>query len=297
MSDEARPVCPVGATLGEGPIWVAEDHALWFVDIKELLLHRYDPVTGLLHSWQAPAQPGWVLPGADGGLICGLKSGLHHFDPATARFTHIVEIEPLLPGNRLNDATVDSLGRLWFGSMDDGEQAPTGHYYRADANGIVRVAGGVTITNGPAINADASLIYHTDTLAREIRVSRIASDGGLADDRLFVAIDPADGYPDGPAVDAEGCVWTGLWGGWAARRYSPKGEILRTVRFPVANVTKIAFGGEDGLTAYATTATKGLSDAECAAQPLAGDLFAFDLEVPGPRECRVGTILPERRYA
>ena len=25
-------VCAVGARLGEGPVWIARDHALWFVD-------------------------------------------------------------------------------------------------------------------------------------------------------------------------------------------------------------------------------------------------------------------------
>jgi sugar lactone lactonase YvrE len=50
--------------------------------------------------------------------------------------------------------------------------------------------------------------------------------------------------------------------------------------FPVANITKIAFGGPDLRTAYATTAAKGLSE-ERAAQPWRA-LFAFD---PG---CRAG---------
>jgi sugar lactone lactonase YvrE len=65
------------------------------------------------------------------------------------------------------------------------------------------------------------------------------------------------------------------------RRYSPQGTLLDFVRFPVANVTKIAFGGRDLRTVYATTAAKGLSEADRAAQPHAGDLFAFRTDVPG----------------
>jgi sugar lactone lactonase YvrE len=76
-------------------------------------------------------------------------------------------------------------------------------------------------------------------------------------------------------------VWVALWSGWGVRRYSPAGELLTTVRVRCANVTKIAFGGEDGCTAFATTAWKGLSAAERAAQPLAGDLFRFRTDVPG----------------
>jgi sugar lactone lactonase YvrE len=65
------------------------------------------------------------------------------------------------------------------------------------------------------------------------------------------------------------------------RRYAPDGTLLETVKLPVSNVTKIAFGGPDLKTAYVTTARKGLDAAALAAQPEAGDLFAFDVEVPG----------------
>jgi D-xylonolactonase len=53
------------------------------------------------------------------------------------------------------------------------------------------------------------------------------------------------------------------------------------VRFPCSNITKLAFGGDDLRTVYVTTARKGLSDEELAAQPLAGGLFTFRVETPG----------------
>jgi sugar lactone lactonase YvrE len=65
------------------------------------------------------------------------------------------------------------------------------------------------------------------------------------------------------------------------RRYGPDGTLLATMRLPVANVTKLAFGGADLRTAYVTTARAGLCAAECAEQPLAGGLFAFRTNVPG----------------
>jgi xylono-1,5-lactonase len=96
-----------------------------------------------------------------------------------------------------------------------------------------------------------------------------------------VTIEDGAGYPDGPTVDSDGCLWTGLFAGWAVRRYSPKGELLMDVRFPCANVTKIAFAGDDLRTVYATTAWKGLDAKARAAQPLAGALFRFEVDVPG----------------
>ena len=72
------------------------------------------------------------------------------------------------------------------------------------------------------------------------------------------------------------------------RRYSPAGALLETIRFPVSNVTKIAFGGADLRTVYATTARQGIRPDGFAKQPDAGALFAFDVDVPGLPAHRVG---------
>ncbi|WCT73102.1 SMP-30/gluconolactonase/LRE family protein [Sphingomonas naphthae] len=282
VARDLRPVCAVGATLGEGPVWDVARGALWFVDIKGRRLHRFDPVTGALASQDAPAEIGWALPADDGTLLAGLQDGLWRFDPGGGGFAPFLAVEPDRPGNRLNDATVDAAGRLWFGSMDNGEAEASGRLYRFDDAGIIDSGlPPVVITNGPAFSPDGRTLYHTDTLGGVVHAAPVSEDGTVGAPRPFARIDPADGYPDGPAVDAEGCVWTGLFGGWGVRRYAPTGELIETMRFPVANVTKIAFGGPDLTTVYATTARKGLDAAALAAQPLAGDLFAFTVDVPG----------------
>jgi sugar lactone lactonase YvrE len=138
---------------------------------------------------------------------------------------------------------------------------------------------GYVITNGPALSPDGRTLYHTDTLERVIYAFDLDEAGALLSRSVFAEVDR--GYPDGPAVDADGCVWTGLFGGWGLNRYAPTGELLEHVPFPVANVTKPAFGGEDLRTVYVTTAWKGLSAAEREAQPLAGGLFRFLADTPG----------------
>ena len=275
-------VAPAGATLGEGPVWIAREAALWFVDIKRQQIHRFDPGNGALNSWSAPRQVGWVLPAADGGLVAGLQGGIYRFDPATGAFTLLTEVEAGLPGNRLNDAATDPKGRIWFGSMDDSEAAATGRFY-CYANGRATDAGlpPVSITNGPAFSPDGRLIYFTDTLGKIIHVGEVGDDGRVHNARPFVTFGAEDGHPDGPTVDAEGCLWTGMFGGWEARRYSPAGELLERVRFPVANVTKLAFGGSDLRTVYATTARLHLTPEALETQVEAGNLFAFRADKPG----------------
>ena len=150
---------------------------------------------------------------------------------------------------------VDPQGRLWFGTMDNSEKAKTGAFY-CFAEGVLTKTpiDNIAITNGPAVSPDGRLLYFIDTLKGTIERAEIGDDGTLGERQPFVRIDPKDGHPDGPTIDSEGCVWISLYAGWETRRYSPAGELVESVRFPVANITKIAFGGEDLRTAFATTA-------------------------------------------
>ena len=67
------------------------------------------------------------------------------------------------------------------------------------------------------------------------------------------------------------------------RRYSVAGALLESVAVPCANVTKVAFGGDDLRTGYVTTARVGPSEEALAGQPDAGGLFAFTAPAAGLR--------------
>jgi len=280
MASDPAPVWEVEAELGEGPVWVED--ALWFTDIKRHKIHRYQPQTGERRSWDAPEQVGFVLPARSGSFIAGLQSGLHRFDPDSGGFELLVTVEPDRPDNRLNDGVVDPSGRLWFGTMDNNERDKSGAFYRFE-RGELHPTGvtGIAITNGPAVSPDGRILYWVDTVGGGIFACDIGEDGSLGGSRELVTIPADEGHPDGPTIDSEGCVWISLYAGWEARRYSPAGELLERVRFPVANITKIAFGGPDLRTAFATTARQLLKAEEIERQPLAGALFRFDADVPG----------------
>ncbi|MGN6376377.1 MAG: SMP-30/gluconolactonase/LRE family protein [Sphingomonas sp.] len=288
-------VWELGATLGEGPMWNADDGAVWFVDIKRHQVHRFTPSTNERKSWHAPDQVAWVQPTVDGRWLAGLKTGLHWFDPESGSFTKWFDPEPQLPGNRLNDSCVDPHGRLWFGTMDDAEKEATGSVYRLTEDGTAVACGPeCCIVNGPVASPDGKTLYHVDTLASRIWRYDIAASGELSNAEVLTEIEHTAGHPDGPTIDAEGCIWVGLFGGWGVRRYSPSGELLAEVKLPVANVTKIALGGPNLTTAFATTASMGLDEAQLAEQPLAGCLFSFEVDVPGLPAPKVSIGLPPR---
>lgn len=282
MDVQPRLLWELEMELGEGPVWVEREQALWFTDIKRLRIYRYHPATGDQQSWHAPEQVGFIFPAESGGFIVGLQSGLHRFDPERRSFELLVAVEPDIPTNRLNDGVVDPQGRLWFGTMDNGEREKTGSFYCYSRGKLARTnVTGISITNGPCVSPDGKILYWVDTLGGTMSACEIGEDGELGPSRLVVKIDPKEGHPDGPTIDSEGCIWISLYAGWEARRYSPEGELLAQVRFPVANITKIAFGGPDLRTAYATTARQFLKPEQLEVQPLAGGLFEFRVDVPG----------------
>lgn len=280
---QIEPECiwTVGATLGEGPVWHAEKHALYFVDIKEHKVHRCGEDGGLRQSWSLPGEVGFALPMRGGDFVCGLPGQLMRFSFDSGALDLMHEVETDLPGNRLNDGYIDRHGALWFGSMDNAEVRPSGSLYRVQRKGLPRRKDkGYVITNGPACSPDGRTFYHTDTLEKVVYAFDIDDTGHLSNKRVFVRI-TGEGYPDGTTVDSDGAVWIALFAGARVERYSAQGELIDTVPMPCSNITKIAFGGHDLRTVFVTTARKGLSEEALAAEPLAGGLFRFRVPTPG----------------
>jgi sugar lactone lactonase YvrE len=138
------------------------------------------------------------------------------------------------------------------------------------------------------MSPDGRTLYHVDTLGRRVFAFDVDAAGELSGKRVFTTIEEPGAYPDGPVVDAAGNIWLSLFGGWGVRCYSPGGRLLHALALPVAQCTKVAFGGADLRTLYITTASIGLTDEQRAGQPLAGGLFRTRVEVPG---------LPANRFA
>jgi sugar lactone lactonase YvrE len=283
MAVLSEPECvwPLEAELGEGPIWWPEDQSVWFVDIKGPRIHRWSAETGEGRSWDAPDQVTFIKPIERGGMLAGVRGGLYRFDPADGSFQKLATVEPDRPQNRSNDAVVDVHGRLWFGSMDDSEAGISGALWRWDGAGDpILMDDGYHITNGPAVSADGRTLYCTDTLKNVIYAFDLDADGALSNKRTFIAIEEGSGHPDGPTADVSG-LWTALFGGWAARRYDAAGHLVETARFPCPNVTKLAFGGPELKTVYATTARLFMTPEARAEHPLSGGLFRFQVDTPG----------------
>jgi len=279
---EAICVAPTGCMLGEGPLWSPTEGFLWWVDIKRAKLHRHNPKTGNTRRYDLPLHAS-ALALAGGGLIMIGDLEVGRYDTATEQYEPIAKInEP--EGFRTNDGGMAPDGSFWFGTMDNAESLPEGQYYRLDPDLTVERIGlpEVLVTNTFQFSPDGQTFFTSDSAEQMILSYAFDPESGaLSNRRVFVSTLEAGCYPDGSAIDVDGYLWNAQWAGSRVVRYAPDGTIDRVVSLPVSRPTSCAFGGPDLRTLYVTTARQGLSDAALDRQPMAGSLFAIDVDTPG----------------
>ncbi|HEY4068311.1 MAG TPA: SMP-30/gluconolactonase/LRE family protein, partial [Burkholderiaceae bacterium] len=280
------------STLGEGTCWSPSLQALWWVDILERRLHRHRPADGARASWSFDEEISAVAERRDGpGLIVTLRRGYALFDPDAGhpapRYLHRPGSEPA--SNRFNDGKCDRAGRFWGGTMDFACEAPTGALYRFDADErCVRHEIGFAVTNGPTWSADERTMYFNDTVRGRIDAFDFEpGSGALSNRREWFRFAHGDGLPDGMTTDAAGRLWIAHWGGSCVSCHDPaSGAELGRIALPASQITNCCFGGPALRTLFITSARSGLTAEQLAHEPLAGGLFAVELDAAGVAPAR-----------
>jgi sugar lactone lactonase YvrE len=274
------------AMLGEGAIWNSALQCLHWIDIEGRRVFTYDPTTRENRTYAVGQKVGTVVPRARGGLMLALHKGFATLDLDSGRVAPLPrppEHDPAVV--RFNDGKCDPAGRFWAGTMAlvKGPK-PLGRLHRLDADGSMHVMlRDVGTSNGLVWSLDRCTLYFIDTPLRRVDAFNYNdATGAIASRRAVITVPPDLGRPDGSTIDAEGMIWVAMFEGWSVTRWNPhSGELLQTIRLPVARVTSCAFGGPDLDTLYITSARAGLTDEQRAAQPLAGCLFKVKPGVPG----------------
>jgi sugar lactone lactonase YvrE/DNA-binding IclR family transcriptional regulator len=276
-------VLPWSASLAEGPFWSIAEQRLYWVDILDPAVHRFDPATGSNETCPLPRLVSAVIGRRSGGLIVTTMEGVEELDFAGRALARRVDPEAMQPENRFNDAKCDAAGRLWAGTMSLDAARRTGALYRINPDfGWQRMDNPFTVANGLDWSPDGRTFYFTDSSAGEIYAYPFDPERGtLGRRRLFARIDPAEGRPDGLTVDAEGCVWSALWDGWCIRRFDPSGRPMQDLRVPVPRPTSVTFGGPDLRTLFITSARIRVPAPILAEAPFSGGILAARLETAG----------------
>ena len=281
---DAEVAVPAQCQLGEGPVWDLGRGLLWWVDILAGHVHAIDPGTGARTWFEAGDPVGAAGLTRSGGLVLALMDGFALADHDGQRLTRLPGFSTDRSAVRFNDGKPDPWGNFCAGTMAwDETGSPPGSLYRLSPDGTVtELFGDVGLSNGLDWTEDRKLFYYADSNSGRLDLfDTDPATGALGSRRPFVTIPEAEGIPDGLTLDAEGCVWLAVWDSGEVRRFTPDGRLDTVVRLPARQVTSAAFGGPDLGTLYITTAWEGLTSADLAEQPHAGDIFACTPGVTG----------------
>lgn len=263
------------AEHGEGPMWDADNHVLYWVDMLagDILSLPADGVVSRAHVGKVAAV---VRPRRGGGLAVAVENGFAVIDPGQ-REPRLVAEAFEDSGMRMNDGGCDPQGRFYCGSMAYDKAPGRGKVYRLEPDGTVSVVlEDVTISNGLVWSLDGDLVYYVDTPTKRIDAFDFDAGSGSFTNRRAVA--HVDGNPDGMTIDTDGFLWVALFGGSAVHRYAPDGRLDAVVQLPVSQVTACTFGGPGLDELYITTSRQDLPAGE---EPAAGALFRVRPGVSG----------------
>ncbi|WP_460153278.1 SMP-30/gluconolactonase/LRE family protein [Pseudomonas sp. S2_B07] len=275
--------------VGECPVWVPEENALYWVDIPAGALQRWSAASGHVDTWTAPEMLACITRHRDGGWVAGMESGFFHLHPHTDGSLDsqlLAHVDHARTDMRLNDGRCDRQGRFWAGSMvlNMGANAADGTLYRYSAGQrgpLEAQLGGFIVPNGLGFSPDGRTMYLSDSHPHVQKIWAFDYDidsGTPSNRRLFVDMNQFPGRPDGAAVDADGCYWICGNDAGLIHRFTPDGRLDRSLAVPVKKPSMCAFGGSRLDTLFVTSIRPGDDQDE---QSLAGGVFALDPGVTG----------------
>jgi gluconolactonase len=251
-----------GCRWAEGPVWFGDQRALFWSDIPNDRILRWDEQTGQVTTFRKPSNyANGNTRDRQGRLVT-----CEHLSRRVTRTEYdgsITVLADRFEGKRLNspnDIVVKSDGSIWFtdpifGLLGyiEGEKAEPElamGVYRIDGQtgAVTLQADDIAGPNGLAFSPDESILYIVESRAEPRRILAYdMTEGGsrISNRRVAVQCEPGE-TPDGFRVDTEGNLWCG-WGMGGpefdgVRVFDPQGKPLGHIDLP-ERCANLCFGG------------------------------------------------------
>jgi L-arabinonolactonase len=275
-------------SVGEGPVWDEFEQALYYIDILERKVFRWDPASGEHREWPVPDMIGSMALRRGGGAIVALPDGIHSLDLDTGEVAPFALFEPPEPAVQLADGKVDRAGRFVFGTSHRQAKEPVGGLYSLGADRkITLLDDGIVLGNGPCFSPDGRTLYHADSMRQTIYAYDYdLATGGASNRRAFFDSSPWGPIPDGATVDANGDMWVAICEGGVVLRLSPKGDVKQMIDMPTRLPASCMFFGPELDRLFVPS----IDPSFLGREPQEGDGWCYVLEDLG------GTGLPEPRF-
>jgi D-xylonolactonase len=268
MAGEVELIADARALVGEGALWDVRGRVLYWTDIRGGRFFRYDPSGRDHREVHRGVNVGGMRLNRPGGLALGTWEGvlLWRSDDDVAWWRRDGSL-------RFNDVTAGPDGSFYGGVYYDDRPGMLYRYFPDGRQELL--ADGVGVSNGMGFSPDLRVFYHTDSLVRTIyRYDYDPATHRQSNRRVLVQLGDEEGVPDGMTVDAEGFVWSAIWGGGCVIRFDPDGREERRLRFPATQTSSVAFGGPDLTDLYVTTASFGTGGPPSGLEPRGYDATA-----------------------
>ena len=264
-----------GFQFAEGPMW--REGRLWFSDLvgNKMFAVTPDGKAKLLidHSGGLQNPPSGSFQGSNAmatdkdGSVLMVQQGVRRI----ARLDNHLAMQPFLErfeGKRFNspnDLVFAPDGALWFTDPPFGLLKQNADPAKElSFNGVFRYSNGkltaairdLSLPNGIAFSPDGKTLYISNSGPKMFVMKYKVGSGGVLSDATKLIEYPDEhkaDVPDGIKVDSAGNIWSSGPGG--IRIISPGGKVLGQIKLP-ETAANLAWGGDDGKTAYITASSK-----------------------------------------
>lgn len=263
--------------FGEGPHWDDETQSLYFVDLVGKSIHKFVPSLRRHTHIKFDKVPSIIIPlsGCSNRFLITLdrEIAILTWDgisstPTSIQTVAVVDQEPGLESNRINDGKADHLGHLWAGTMEV-DAYPTGPitgrlFSMNSTKDIIYYRSNIGVSNGIAWSKDFKKMYYIDSITRVIdQYDFDASNRMISNRKTLFSLEKLQiqGDPDGQTIDTDDNLWVAVFDGSRVIKISTKipETLLYTVYLPDPFIASVAFGGPNLDELYVTGADNNLN--------------------------------------
>jgi sugar lactone lactonase YvrE len=279
--------------LAETPIWDPRLKKLYWTDLFEGTVHRYDPATGQDEKAETHSLIGSAIPCSTvGKLLVAVDDGMMLLNFETGQLDLVAAPQPNTGEFRYNDTRCDAAGRIFTSTVSKAYTEPNfdpntmaGKFYMINPDGtVVTLVDKLVQYNTIFFDGANRNLYAVDTYFKKLLrfdYSRAAGASGKPE----VVIEFED-MPDGVAVDADDNIYVCHWSDkrqitvWSLKDYS----LVRTIPFPVKHICCPGFGGDDMRDLYVATSKFWLPEGDPDFGAGAGGIYLTRSDVAGRPE-------------
>jgi sugar lactone lactonase YvrE len=249
MSDEPTLLLD-GLVFAEGPRW--HDGRLFFSDVHAHEVVAVDEAgtrETVAHVPACPSGLGW-LP--DGRMLVVSMEDRRLLRLENGALVEHADLSRLAPFH-CNDMVVDGRGNAFVGNfgfdLHGKEKSRSTCLIHVAPDGSARVvADDLCFPHGAVVTPDGGVLIVAESFGQRLTAFDLARDGTLSNQRVWAAL---DFYPDGIALDADGCVWCAFpMSPGSFRRIAEGGRVLQQIDVPDRAAFACALGGADRRTLF-----------------------------------------------